>query len=74
MHPIEKPVPPQEPSMNTFQPLRLPTRSSRAQRAAALALVILVNAGIAGFIDRLAGAGPAPGEMAGAKPAAAARA
>jgi hypothetical protein len=55
--------------MNTFQPQR---RQARSQRALVVALVIVVNAGIAGFIDRLAGAGPAAAEMATAEPAAAA--
>lgn len=58
--------------MNTFQPQSRMIRS-RSQRALVLALVIAVNAGIAGFIDRLA-TGQAPAEMALAKPAAAARA
>lgn len=52
--------------MNTFHP-------HRSQRALVLALVIVVNAGLAGFIDRLAGAAPSTAEMAVAKPAAAVR-
>ncbi|MCW5633606.1 MAG: hypothetical protein KIT17_09735 [Rubrivivax sp.] len=57
--------------MNSYQP---PRRQSRSQRALVLVLVIAVNAGLAGFIDRLAVAGQASAEMAVAKPAAAARA
>lgn len=57
--------------MTTFQPQSRPFRS---HRALVLALVVVVNAGIAGFIDHLAGAGPNPAEMAGAKPAISARA
>ncbi|HEY6136124.1 MAG TPA: hypothetical protein VIW70_19280 [Rubrivivax sp.] len=53
--------------MNTFPPQR---RQARSQRALVLALVIAVNVSIAGFIDRLAGAGPATAELAVAKPAA----
>lgn len=53
--------------MNTFQPQHRPSRS---QRAFILALAFVVNAGIAGFIDQLAAAGPAASEMAIAKPAA----
>lgn len=57
--------------MNAFQPQR---RQSRSQRAVALVLVILVNAGIAVFIDRLAATGPGADEMAAALTAANARA
>jgi hypothetical protein len=57
--------------MNSFQPQR---RLTLSQRAVALALVILVNAGIAAFIDGLAGAGQPAAEMAVAKPVTTARA
>lgn len=56
--------------MNTFQAQR---RQPRSHRAVVLALVVAVNAGIAGFIDRLA-TGGAPAEMVLTKPAALARA
>lgn len=52
--------------MNTFQPQ---CRPSRSQRAFVLALALVVNAGLAGFIDRLAGAGLSTAEMALVKPA-----
>jgi hypothetical protein len=71
MHPSDTRHPPQEPNMNAFQPQR---PRSLSQRAAVLALVLLVNAGIAAFIDGLAGAGQAAAEMAVAKPATTARA
>ena len=57
--------------MNTFKPQ---SRQPRSHRALVLALVIVVNAGIAGFIDRLASPGQATAEMAVTRPAAAARA
>jgi hypothetical protein len=56
--------------MNTF-PSR---RRTFSQRAAALALAILVNAGIAGFIHGLASAAQGTAGMAFAKPVAVARA
>lgn len=52
--------------MYTFQPQ---SQLIRSQRALVLVLVIAVNAGIAGFIDGLAGTSPSTAEMAVAKPA-----
>lgn len=54
--------------MSTYTPLR------RTQRALFLVIALLVNAGIAGFIDGLAGADQANAEVVAAKPAAPGRA
>lgn len=63
MHAIDTVHP--EPDMTRFQPQR---RQTRLHRATVLALVFVVNAGIAGFIDRLASSGAAPAAMAASQP------
>ncbi|WP_298830549.1 hypothetical protein [uncultured Piscinibacter sp.] len=54
--------------MSTYQPLR------RTHRAVFLTLALLVNAGLAGFIDGLAGAASTSAAVAAAQPAATGRA
>lgn len=55
--------------MNISQPMR---RLSRLQRAVALLFVVLVNTGIAAFIDRLTASGADADAWAIARPAVAA--
>jgi hypothetical protein len=67
MHPINTTTRLQETVMNTFGTRR---RQTLSPRSPVLVLVMAVDTGIAGFIDRLASAGPSTAVTAVAQPAA----